>query len=304
MREVVLIIKTNNSRLKMETTPGIIQIPILRELCLAFAGVLNFFFELLNNVGFVNVVAAIIIFSFFYQLLFLPFGIRSGIKASKKEKKKEELEKLKEEYQDKITDPVMLAEYNKKSIEITSLYDGKKKKGIGIVLFFVQIFLIMCAFNVITNMSYTSSFLAGLDADSLTNAFSFFGYDLRLSTREAWWPAMWFVFAYVIIFFVPGEISRHIAETKKKKQWLESLSEEERKVVEEVGNKKGGLDIGLNLIKLISPLLIFFIATNVASFVVVFWTINIVWRSVLMFIANKIYKKVLPKIKNKKEVLQ
>lgn len=277
--------------------PGFTQWPILREFIFVFSEILNFIFEQLKNIGITNVAVSIVLFSAVYQLLFLPFNISSGINASKNAEKKKALDALQNEYGSKLDDPEQLKEFNEKKETIEKKYKKKKKKGMGCLIFFVQFFMVMCMLNIVAFMDHYVRLLSAMDANALTRAYSIFGFDLRTVTNQDWWPAILFIVFYIAIFFLPGEIRRYKAEKKAKKEWLEGLSEEEREVVKEEVKKKEPLSVTMGLIRLISPILILFICLRVPCFIVVFWTVNIMWKFVWYRTARFMCNKLWPKIK-------
>ena len=167
----------------------------------------------------------------------------------------------------------------------------------GCLVFFLQFFLIFMMLSSLTYMNLHVDVLAALNEAALTDAYSLFGVDLMLRTKLNWWPNILLSLTYVVVYCSPDMIRQHIANKKAKKEWLEGLSEEERRVVEEEGNKKDPLSIVMILLKLANPLLVFWISIGVPGFFVVYWIANRFWRAVYFYAVKFVYRKGIPAIK-------
>ena len=263
-----------------------------------FSEVLNFIFNQLNNIGIVNVAISIVFFSLFYQLLVLPFSIRRGLQGNKELEKKAALEALQKEYQDKLGDEEALEEFKKKKEELLKSNEKKKKKGVGCLIFSIQFFVMLCMLNVMAYIPHYVRLLSAMDKSAVTRAYNLFGLDLRTVTSENWWPAILLVILYAAIFFLPGEIKRRKEEKRERKEWVNSLNEEERQIVREEDHKKNGISIMMGITRLISPALIVWLCIKVPCYLVVYWIANTIWKPIVFRTARFLYRKVWPAIKN------
>lgn len=280
----------------MDQLPFYAEWPVFREMLFAFGEVLNFIFNQLNSIGIVNVTLSVILFSLFYQLLFLPFNMRSSLNASKAAALKAELAQLKKEYADRLSDPAIEEEYKKKQEAITK--KGKNKiKGIGCLFFFVQLSIMMCLLNALAYMKHYVRLFETLSEAEIDKAFSLFGLNIELSPSEAWWPAILLVLLYVAVFFLPGEIKRRIEAKKERAAWLASLSEEERAIAEAEKGKFDAFNILMGSVRYITPIMIVWLSIRVPCFFIVYWIFNVIWKAILMRLVKLLYEKAWPAIK-------
>lgn len=268
---------------------------LFKEVIYVFNVVLNFIFDLFQSFGIVNVGVSIIFFSLFSQVVMLPFSINDGIKATKSKEKEEKLKKLSEEYEDNLSDPVLLTEYKEKQKEIKE--NGSSKKGKGCLVLLIQLFVIMCLLATIGTMNQGVDVMSNLDSDSLSNAYSLMGIDLANSVKQQWWPSIVLVVVYVLASWLPGTIKQHFAEKKEKEKYLAESTDIDKEVMADVGNKKDAFSIFMACIKLLGPVMIFLICLGVPCFYVIYWTANLFWKKVLFQVSKFMYRKVWPKIK-------
>ena len=282
----------------MDQLPFYAEWPVFREILFVFGEVLNFIFDQLNNIGVINVALSVILFSLFYQLLFLPFSIRSGLNANKAAELKAELAQLEKEYANRQNDPVAEEEYKKKQ-EAIKEKGKKKKKGVGCLIFFVQLSIMMCLLNTLAYMKHYVRLFDTLSEAEIEKAFSLFGLNMELRPKDAWWPAILLVLLYVAVFFLPGEIKRRIAAKKEKAAWQASLSEEEKAIVEAEKGKFDVFTVLMSSTRYITPIMIVWLSIGVPCFFIVYWIFNVIWKTILFRTAKFLYRKAWPMFKKK-----